>query len=166
MPLVDAIDGLAPTAEYSTVDDSDLPICDICDREVPLSPAGRRMKRHKECRASSGVPSGSGTTGAWQKRLEAGLTDMGQGLGMVIGIVDAYDGQVIQQGIPTLAHALIRPAEQNAKVRKALTQMVEGGVWGAVLVAAFPIVIPILIHHGVIPQPPSPAPPPRPEAFA
>jgi len=147
------------------IPDSDVHTCIDCGTPVPPTKSGRQFERCIDCRraarASTGgsVSKSSGTRSNWEGPLASQLTELIQGLGAGISLIDKYDGMVIMQGGERLGHSLIGPARTNRKVRTALENMVQGGAWAAVVMASAAIIVPILAHHKLIPNVATPKPP-------
>lgn len=135
----------------------DMHQCIDCGTDVPLTAGGRQFDRCIDCRrlarqskTGTTTTTSSGRKG-WQETLSSQLTDLGKGLGELVKLANEFDGKVIANGAPNLASALMKPAETNPKVRAALTKVADGGAWGAVIIAASAIVIPILANHQLLP---------------
>lgn len=108
--------------------------------------------------------------------LRPRLTEAIGGLGLVVSVFDAYDGQVILAGADQLATSLDALAKENDNVRRALESALTGSAWGGVLFAATAIALPIMAHHGLVPAqlgalgppgtpPPAPPAPPQPAPY-
>ncbi len=82
--------------------------------------------------------------GTLQRRLHDMFTNMGAGL----MFVDPVCGKVITQQAGDLAEAFENLARENARIRKWLEVTLEGGAWGGVAMACFPIFITVAAHHG------------------
>jgi hypothetical protein len=87
------------------------------------------------------------TTPNLEKRLASSLTT----LGTVGCLVSPADGMVVIQGVPALAAALAKLADENPAVRANLERMLTAGAWSGVIAAVLPIVLGILANHGAIP---------------
>lgn len=87
------------------------------------------------------------TTPNLEKRLASSLTT----LGTVGCLVSPADGMVVIQGVPALAAALAKLADENPAVRANLERMLTAGAWSGVIAAILPIVLGILANHGAIP---------------
>lgn len=82
-----------------------------------------------------------------EKRLASSLTT----LGTVGCLVSPADGMVVIQGVPALAAALAKLAEENPAVRANLERMLTAGAWSGVIAAVVPIVVGIMANHGAVP---------------
>ncbi|WP_129286724.1 hypothetical protein [Streptomyces sp. GZWMJZ-114] len=87
-------------------------------------------------------------TASLEKRLAASLTTVGT----VAALVSPADGMVVVQGVPALASALARVADENPSVKANLERMLTAGAWSGVLAALMPIVIGVMANHGAIPS--------------
>jgi hypothetical protein len=58
---------------------------------------------------------------------------------------------VVVNGVPALAAALAKLAEENPSVRENLERMLTAGAWSGVIAAVLPIVLGICANHGMIP---------------
>ncbi|MFJ7153257.1 hypothetical protein ACIQVT_34510 [Streptomyces sp. NPDC100445] len=87
------------------------------------------------------------TTPNLEKRLASSLTTLGT-LGC---LVSPADGMVVVQGVPALAAALAKLADENPAVRANLERMLTAGAWSGVIAAVVPMVIGIMANHGAIP---------------
>lgn len=88
-----------------------------------------------------------GTTPNLEKRLASSLTTLGT-LGCLI---NAADGMAVVQGVPALAAALAKLADENPAVRANLERMLTAGAWSGVIAAIVPILLTIMANHGAIP---------------
>lgn len=70
------------------------------------------------------------------------------GIAQVVGMVDKYDGRVIEVHAEAMAKAWADLAAENAAVRKFLMGMTYGGAWRGVIAATMPVVLAIAQHHG------------------
>jgi len=128
--------------------------CTTCGVALTYSGRGRKPSKcpeHRVSRSGSSKPtrsSGSVDLSA----IQAGLDTMFTGVAMAVGMFEPTDGAIIAQGGPQLSSALVKVAENDPRVRKALERLMTGSAWGQVIAAAGAIVVPILAHHGVMPN--------------
>jgi hypothetical protein len=104
----------------------------------------------KAPRATASTPRSTArksTTPNLEKRLGSSLTTLGT-LGC---LVSPTDGMVILQGVPALAAALAKLADENPAVRANLERMLTAGAWSGVIAAVVPMVIGIMANHGAMP---------------
>lgn len=118
----------------------------------PESPA-RSGGRSRES-ASSGT-GGTGGTGARKRptpKLQKQLEEFLGTPALIYGAVgDEYGAWIIANRTPAMAEAWYELAQQNAGVRRVLENLVEGSAWGGVILSSLSVVLPLLVHHGVVP---------------
>lgn len=127
--------------------------CEVCGE--PLTYAGRGRKptkcdKHKTQRARTATTSSRMNR---DDKLRAELTSSLGTLGLGLMVVDVYDGLVVMDRAPQTVDALMEVAAHNPRVRKLLDQMVEVSVWAAFGTALAGMIVPIGVHHGLIPLP-------------
>lgn len=88
---------------------------------------------------------------AWKDSLNQQLVAAGGTIGAIAYGFNKFDGTVILNGTPQLAHSLVELADVNPNVRRALEASVSGAAWLGVAVAAAAIIIPIAANHGALP---------------
>jgi ABC-type phosphate/phosphonate transport system permease subunit len=72
-------------------------------------------------------------------------------MGMAIGMVNEYDGQIIVSSAPQMAGAWAELARQDPKVAKAMMKLIQASGWGLVIAAHLPVAVGILANHGKTP---------------
>ncbi len=97
------------------------------------------------------VTSKPATPTARASSLEKRLTEMYVSIGTMILVADPVCGLAVVQAAPDTAAALDTLAKENRAVKRALEKMLQGGAWGGVLMAHFPIVTTVLAHHNMLP---------------
>ncbi|MFD7908342.1 hypothetical protein ACFV4G_39640 [Kitasatospora sp. NPDC059747] len=95
-------------------------------------------------RTTTRKPSGA----ALEKRLGASMTS----LGIFVSLASPADGMVVLEGVPALAAALSKLAEENPAVKANLERALTAGAWSGVIAAALPILVGILANHGAVPK--------------
>jgi transcriptional regulator with XRE-family HTH domain len=87
------------------------------------------------------------------------------GVADVVGMLDEYDGAIISANAVAMSKAWVKLARENARVRRLLEMLTAGGAWRDVFAATAPVVVAILLHHGMLPSLPglTLAPEPGPE---
>ncbi|MFI5534704.1 hypothetical protein ACIA8O_39840 [Kitasatospora sp. NPDC051853] len=88
------------------------------------------------------------TAASLEKRLGASMTTVGT----LVAIASPADGMVMLEGIPALASALTKLAEENPAVRSNLERALTAGAWSGVVAATLPIVLGIMANHGAVPK--------------
>jgi hypothetical protein len=73
-------------------------------------------------------------------------------LGMAVIPFDEYDATCIIEGASPMATAIRHLCEKNSKVKARILAMLEAGAYGEVVIASSMIVLPILMHHGILPN--------------
>lgn len=128
----------------------EMPPIDALADTPPASPKRRgrppKAAADKAPRATTRTARKS-TTPNLEKRLASSLTTLGT-LGC---LVSPADGMVVVQGVPALAAALAKLADENPAVRANLERMLTAGAWSGVIAAVVPMVIGIMANHGAIP---------------
>lgn len=81
------------------------------------------------------------------KRLE----DFIGGIGLMVLIVNARDGQLILAGAPKQAAALDALAKENQTVRNALERLLAVSIYGQLAAAFAPTLLGIAANHGAVP---------------
>ena len=90
-------------------------------------------------------------TGSRRKSLTRPLTDLITAIGTGVSLVNQADGIAIVTGAEPLAKALNNVAKDNATVYRNLERLVTGSAWGAVIMAAGSILVPIAANHDLLP---------------
>ena len=127
--------------------------CVVCGKDLVYKGKGAHPKYCADHKPNGSKSSGATTSGRSTKRdrlkreLTGTLALMGTGLMMV----EPYDGLVVLDRAEATVDALMEVAEHNPRVMKALEQMVEVTVWGALGTALAGILLPITAHHGLLP---------------
>jgi hypothetical protein len=95
--------------------------------------------------------------------------------GTVVGVFDPYCGSILMDRTEHLADAIARLAQDDPRIARWLSAIGRAGPYGALMVAAAEVAVPIAAHHGLMapeiaalfgaPPIPSPAPAPEPPAF-
>lgn len=85
------------------------------------------------------------------KKLREGVTGVYALAGMVTSIRCQVCGEHILTSAEDRADEWIALAEKNPSVKRALETLVSGSAWGGVVVGNIMVVLPVLIHHGVLP---------------
>lgn len=89
---------------------------------------------------------------ARSKPLKPRLLEAIGGVGLVVSVVHAGDGQAILAGAENLAGALDNLAQENDAVKRALEAALTGSAWGGVIIATAAIALPIMANHGMVPE--------------
>lgn len=85
-----------------------------------------------------------------RKRIE----EMLKLLGMLLSGLDSYDGGVIIEAAPELASQLDQLAKESPRVRRFIEAALETGAWsGVVGVLGMKVVVPMAVHHSLLPDP-------------
>lgn len=95
-------------------------------------------------------PTGAGRPSNIQK-LEKALSTQFAGIGSIITIFQPFDGMVIVHNSDANAAALVKIAERNPKVRKALENFVSSTAYGELAFVLFGTIAPILANHEILP---------------
>jgi len=72
-------------------------------------------------------------------------------VGTVVGVVDPYCGGILADRSGGLCEALARLADEDPRIGRWLRALGKGGPYGALVVAAGEVAIPIAAHHGRVP---------------
>lgn len=127
--------------------------CMVCGKPLVYAGRGRKPTRCDEHKTSRSSGSSSRSSGTKDERMRQELSQTLGMIGLAVMAADAYDGLVIIDRTPQTVNALMEVAAHNPRVRKILEQMLEVSVWAALGTAVAGIVVPIGVHHGVIPLP-------------
>jgi DNA-binding XRE family transcriptional regulator len=73
------------------------------------------------------------------------------GLADVVGMANEYDGQIIAANAVALSKAWVKVARENRRVRMILETLTAGGAWRDAFAATMPVVLAILLNHGLLP---------------
>jgi len=91
---------------------------------------------------------------AWSQQREIlakMLNALLNGAGGIVATRDQYDGAVIVAGTPRLVEAILQVADNDKVFRLYIITLIETGVYANVAIAALAIVLPIAMHHNLIP---------------
>lgn len=133
----------------------------------PSRATGRPPGRPRKDRAPA-AERGPGRPSKETKRAEKLTAMLGQ-VGVGVFLINQADGEVFLAGVPRLAEALAKLADQNATIGKVLDSTVKAGAWADVALACSAIALPIMANHGMLPAAaasmmmPAPAAPAEPE---
>ena len=91
------------------------------------------------------------------KEIEIGLISLFKGAGTVVGYWDAFDGSIISgdhpiSTMPLFVEAVCRAARTDAKLRGWLLTVVHVSAYSDIALYAGMMLLPILLHHGIIKQ--------------
>lgn len=129
-------------------------------RTRAASSAKRDRKRKRSSSSSSSGSSSSRKSSKLDQRdagLRDGLTTALSMIGMGVSTFEPFDGAVILAKAEETAEALDRIAQTSPAVARALNVFAKGGAHGtpiALALAVAPIAVPILHHHGLLPEHP------------
>lgn len=84
-------------------------------------------------------------------KLEKALSEQLTGMGAIIGLFQPFDGMVIAHNGATVAAALVKAAESNPRLRKALEGFITGSAYGEIAFALMGTMVPILANHDILP---------------
>jgi hypothetical protein len=141
-------------------------VCEVCEKSYKTKAAlgGHRWGVHKLRKGEMFSTAASDTTKAPPKQDEPPKPPPGQDkplsmrlegsfgfIGLGVTFIDPYDGRCVTAGSHNLAVALGQVAEQYPEAGKYIEMLCIDGPWIAILVATAPILLPILVHHGLIP---------------
>lgn len=133
-------------AEASAPDDSLK--CDLCDF-VGKTMRGKRQHMTKTHGSGDRAPRG---TGKRSPQLERKLQEFFGAIGSAVFFFDQHCGAVLLEGSERMAHALTNLANQYPTVRRTLESMTQAGAIGEVVIAGATVAMPIMAHHGLLPQ--------------
>lgn len=69
---------------------------------------------------------------------------------------DEYGAHIIATRTPAMAKAWYDLAQENAAIKRMLTRLAEGSAWGGVVLSTSAVLIPLAVHHGMLPPVPDP----------
>lgn len=126
---------------------------DAAPRPLSLAPAKPRSDDIKQLEAAL-LTFFRGESFLVPKEMPDGTTQQVEatipGLAQMIGMVDEFDGQIIQIYAPGMARAWAQLASENPMVHRWLNALTYGGAYRGVLAASLPAVMAIVMHHGVL----------------
>lgn len=143
-----------PEPEEVSVGADGSPLCVVCGKSLTYAGRGRKPKYcadHKPSPGRSSTGSGTATRTTKNDRMRRELVGTLALVGTGLMMVEPYDGLVILDRAEATVDALMDVAEHNPRVRKALEQMIDVTVWGALGTALAGILLPITAHHGLLP---------------
>ena len=74
--------------------------------------------------------------------------------GTAVSYLDEFDGEVITTKAEVMADALLDVAKTNPSVMRILEGMIGAGAWsGVITVIGMQVVMPIAVHHSLLPEP-------------
>ena len=138
---------------------------DVPDFDTPKRGPGRPRKAPAPGAGgstSAGAPSAEGKpaarpVGRWAAAEETrrNLYLLVEGASYVVGLADAFDGEVIERGGPAIVDALIDLARTDKRLRRYLELTAAPGKYGPLTMAVMGVALPIVIHHGLAPKIPA-----------
>ena len=92
------------------------------------------------------------TTGGPRKgSLESRLGEFLRFNSGMISFINETDGSILYAHSDSLAKAYAKLAEENSRVKRVLEGLMEGGAWGAAVMATAMCALPIAANHNAIP---------------
>lgn len=116
----------------------------------PSRATGRPPGRPRKDRAPA-AERGPGRPSKETKRAEKLTAMLGQ-VGVGVFIINQRDGEIFLAGVPRLAEALAKLADQNPSIAKVIDSTVKVGAWADVALACSAIALPIMANHGMLPE--------------
>jgi hypothetical protein len=74
------------------------------------------------------------------------------GLADIVGAVNQFDGDVIRANAVAMSKAWVKLAREKPRVRAFLETLTAGGAWRDVFAATAPVILAILLNHGLLPS--------------
>lgn len=74
------------------------------------------------------------------------------GIAGMVSMFNYQDGTIIAMNSENMAKAWANLAQNNERVKRYLEWMLSGGAWGEVFVATSPVILAIMMNHGISPQ--------------
>jgi hypothetical protein len=112
-------------------------------------PVGARKPR-ADTTPNQGVPKAKGRPTKHNQRHEK-LLSLLSTVGAGVAFFEQIDGQIILANAEAVAEATATLADENAQVAKAIDGLSTGGAWGAFIIALCGMIIPMLVHHNLVP---------------
>lgn len=84
--------------------------------------------------------------------LEKRLADQFAAIGLMVSVADPHCGGVVVAGSERLAEAWSNLAKENATIKRILEGLLTTSAWGDALLSTAMIALPILRHHGMLPE--------------
>lgn len=149
-PVAVADDTTAPAGYGDTPDLA----CETCGAPLTYSGRGRRPRfcaQHKPRATASATPATKGRPTF--DVLETQLAGMLAGLGMILQVVDQFDGNVFILRSEAVAKQWRDAAEKSPAIRRILEKMLETSAISGFIGGVSLLALPILSHHGILPVP-------------
>lgn len=129
---------------------------DGCTNGVTKPARGRVPKYCDVHKASNSRNTGSRSNASgksWPraKEIETHLTDSLILMGKGVGLLNEFDGAVIQAQGPAVVTALVELAKDDKTLQRYLVWMASPGKYGPLLMACGSVVFPILMNHNMLP---------------
>jgi len=120
---------------------------DAAPKAAAVKPPGAaKAKESKDTKPDTGRPVGR------PPNLQKQLEDQFMTMGMMLSMVDQFDGELVAENASELAEAWYKLAQQNKAVKRILEGIMETGAWSGVIMTTAAIAIPIADNHGLIPE--------------
>lgn len=133
--------------DFEAVAQSDSLKCDACDF-VGKTLRGKRQHMTKAHGSGDRAPRGAKRSPLLERKLQEFMG----AIGSAVFFFDQHCGAVLLEGSERMAHALANLANQYPSVRRTLEAMTQAGAVGEVVIAGATIAMPIMAHHGMLPQ--------------
>lgn len=86
-------------------------------------------------------------------KLESSLSELLSAPALIYAAAgDEWAATFVNKRAPVVAAAWVGLAEENPAVKRILTKLTTGSAWGGVIFATGGTVLPLLVHHGLLPS--------------
>lgn len=129
-----------------TPDSDEIPSCKTCGAIIEWSGRGRKPEHCTKHRKGS-ARSVTGTPSTSTDKIIDALGELYVAVGFGVSFIDNFDGMTITQASGNLAESWRPLIDNDPKIKKALSKLVEASGWGGVLIAHAMVAAPIVAHH-------------------
>lgn len=158
--------------EYEpTSTDPERLVCEVCGVDIVYSGRGRKPKRCDEHKRNQAGTTGTRKSTGQVASIRSGMTDLyraaGSGLVILGGMTGDQalknDGELIDNRADVLAAEWAKLAENDPKVRKALSNLSTGSAWGGVVLTHTLLAFAMIKNHQQYGKPKAPKQPKPPK---
>lgn len=124
-------------------------MCEVCGKPLAYSGKGRHPTRCQEHKRGA-AKSGPRTQTASIERISLHTAMLVQTVGSLVGMVESFDGFVIQTNAEPVGKAVGNIAERDPAFRRKLEAMLARTSYAELVALGMAMMTPIAIHHGAI----------------
>jgi len=124
--------------------------CEVCGKPLVYLGKGRHPTRCQEHKRGASTRSGPRAQTASIERISLHTAMLVQTVGSLIGMVESFDGFVVQANAEALGKAVGNIAERDPAFRRKLEAMLARTSYAELVALGMAMMTPIAIHHGAI----------------